>query len=219
MSETPRRAATLVLAAWEPEMAPLRTFLRSATGRGTVAVAAGIGAVDAAVGATRAIAVHRPARVIFVGTAGLYPGARVSIGLGDAAVAGELVLAATAVVRGEGYLPAPQISEAATAPDLRAALLAACAGDQPVRVACPTAITSSPTLARRIARACGAALENLEAFAVARAAAAAGVDFAAVLGVANWVGPAAHSEWRANHLAASRVSLPSGGRRAAFRRG
>ena len=187
-------------------MAPLRIFLRSASGSGTVAVAAGIGGVDAAVGATRAIAAHRPSRVIFVGTAGLYPGTHLGIGLGDAAVAGELVLAATAAVRGEGYLPAPQITEAATAPGLRAALLAACARDQPVRVACPTAITSSATLGRRIARACRAALENLEAFSVARAAAAAGVDFAAVLGIANWVGPAAHSEWRANHLAASRAA-------------
>ncbi len=128
MSETPRRATTLVLAAWEPEMAPLRRFLRSPAGIGTVAVAAGIGAVDAAVGAARAIAAHRPARVIFVGTAGLYPGTRLEIGLGDAAVAGELVLASTAVVRGDGYLPGPQIREAATAPDLRAALLAASAG-------------------------------------------------------------------------------------------
>ena len=36
-------------------------------------LAVGIGPVDAAVGATRAIAAHGPERVIFVGTAGAYP--------------------------------------------------------------------------------------------------------------------------------------------------
>ncbi|HSZ80968.1 MAG TPA: hypothetical protein VLA14_01740, partial [Polyangia bacterium] len=72
-------------------------------------------------------------------------------------------------------------------------------------VACPLAITQATALARRIATT-GAALENLEAFAVARAAAAARVPFAAVLGVSNVVGPRAHAEWRANHLAASRAA-------------
>jgi len=72
-------------------------------------------------------------------------------------------------------------------------------------VACPLAITRTAALARRIA-ATGAALENLEAFAVARAAAAARLPFAAVLGVSNIVGPRAHAEWRANHLAASRAA-------------
>ena len=73
-------------------------------------------------------------------------------------------------------------------------------------VACPLAITRSAALARRIATATGALLENLEAFAVARAAAAAGVEFAAVLGVANRVGPVAHDEWRAHHRRASRAA-------------
>jgi nucleoside phosphorylase len=73
-------------------------------------------------------------------------------------------------------------------------------------LACPLAITRSAALGRQIARATGAALENLEAFAVARAAAAAKVEFAAVLGVANRVGPTGHREWRAHHAAASRAA-------------
>jgi hypothetical protein len=73
-------------------------------------------------------------------------------------------------------------------------------------VACPLAITRSAALARRIAIATGASLENLELFAVARAAAAAGAEFGAVLGVANRVGPAAHREWLANHRNASRAA-------------
>ena len=42
---------------------------------------------------------------------------------------------------------------------------------------------------------------------LARAAAAAGVDtVAAVLGIANRVGPRGHQEWRAHHAAASRAA-------------
>jgi purine-nucleoside phosphorylase len=67
------------------------------------------------------------------------------------------------------------------------------------------AITKAPGLARKLG-ATGAALENLEVFSVARAAHAAGLPFAAVLGISNVVGPNAHAEWRANHLAASRAA-------------
>jgi futalosine hydrolase len=74
-------------------------------------------------------------------------------------------------------------------------------------VACPIAITRSATLGRHLAHATGAALENLEAFAVARAAGAAGVEaVAVVLGIANRVGPRGHQEWRAHHVAASRAA-------------
>jgi purine-nucleoside phosphorylase len=199
-------AATLVVSAWEPEVAPLRRLVASLGERKLAMVPVGVGAVDAAVGAARAIARHRPRRVIFVGTAGLYPGARASVGVGGAVVAGELVAISTAALRGDGYLPAPQVMRTGTAPKLRAALLAAGADGEAVTVACPLAITRSAALARRIARATGAVLENLELYAVARAADAAGVEVAAVLGVANRVGPSAHDEWRAHHAAASRAA-------------
>jgi purine-nucleoside phosphorylase len=169
----------------------------------------GIGAVDAAAGAARAILEHRPRRVLFVGTAGVYPRGREGLSreglpIGGAAVAGELVCVSTAALRGDGYLPEPQIVRAASSPRL-SALLSSTDGPWPT-VACPLAITRSAALARRIATATGALLENLEAFAVARAAVAAGVEFAAVLGVANRVGPVAHDEWRAHHRRASRAA-------------
>jgi hypothetical protein len=75
-----------------------------------------------------------------------------------------------------------------------------------VPVACPAAITRSAALGRRIVQATGAVLENLEAFSVARAAATAAgprIQFAAVLGIANRVGPDGHREWREHHRAAS----------------
>jgi nucleoside phosphorylase len=204
LSPSPPR--TLVISAFEPEIAPLRPVVRGS--RRTTLAAAGIGAVDAAVGAARAIEVTRPTRVIFVGTAGAYGGARrADLEIGSAAVVGEIAFVSTAALRGEAYFPAPTAVRAETTRRLRAALAAA-AGDAhaPRPVACPLAITRSAALGRRIAAATGADLENLEAFAVARAAAAAGVEFAAVLGVANRVGPTGHAEWRRHHHAASRAA-------------
>ena len=204
-------AATLVLSAWEPEIAPLAKLVprrgRGAGRDGFAAVAVGVGPVEAAIGAARAIAAHAPRRVIFVGTAGAYARGAATPAIGSAAVVDDLSAVSTAALRGEGYLPEVQIRRAAAARPLCRALAAGLPGPAPVvGAACPLAITRSAALARRIARATGAALENLEAFAVARAAAAAGVPFAAVLGVANRVGPAGHREWRAHHAAASQAA-------------
>jgi purine-nucleoside phosphorylase len=194
---------TLVLSAWEPEIAPLRRMARAAIAAGALVLEpVGVGAVDAAAGAARAIDRHRPARVIFVGTAGAYARGRRTLAIGAVVLGTPLVCVSTAAVRGDGYLPTPM----AVRQDADAALtraLAAGAGIVAHPVACPLAITRAPGLARAIATDSGALAENLEAFAVARAAAAAGLPIAAVLGVANRVGPRAHREWLANHVAAS----------------
>jgi nucleoside phosphorylase len=215
---------TLVLSAWEPEVEPLRRLLsaharqqskgkgRSRAGLDVELDAVGVGTVDAGIGAAGAIARVKPRRVIFVGTAGVYPAATRtrarSLAIGSAALAGELRLVSAAALRGDAYHPAPLVAAATTTPTLLHLLARAAGAETPapiVQVACPLAITRAPALARRFA-ATGAALENLEAFAVARAAAAAGVEFAAVLGISNQVGPRAHNEWRAHHLAASRAA-------------
>jgi nucleoside phosphorylase len=204
--------ATLVLAAWEPEIAPLAELLRRGARRdrrpaGYAAVAVGVGPVEAAIGATRAIAAHTPRRVIFVGTAGAYERGASTPAIRSAAVVDDLSAVSTAALRGDAYLPEVQIRRAAASRPLCRALAAGLAAPAPVLgAACPVAVTRSAALGRRIARATGAALENLEAFAVARAAAAAGVPFGAVLGVANRVGPAGHREWRAHHPAASQAA-------------
>jgi len=197
-------ARTLIVSAFEPEIAPLRRLVRGL--RGIVLEPVGIGAIDAAVGAAGAIARARPARVLFVGTAGIYgreKEARQAIG--RAVVAGEIVCMSTAALKGEAYLPGPMVVQVPTSRSLQTALAGGRAGE-PRDVASPLAITRSVALARRIAEATGATLENLEAFAVARAAAAAGVPFAAVLGVANRVGPTGHEEWQRHHRAASRAA-------------
>jgi nucleoside phosphorylase len=200
---------TLILSAWEPEVAPLRRLLRASpeAARDVALAAVGVGTIDAAIGAATEIARARPRRVIFVGTAGVYPGQDPALAIGSVAVADELRLVSTATLRGDAYHPAPLVAAAETTPALRARLARAGGGDAPpiTTVACPLAITQTTALARRIA-ATGAALENLEAFAVARAATAARLPFAAVLGISNVVGPKAHAEWRANHLPASRAA-------------
>src|SRR3954452_1752210 len=130
-------AATLVLSAWEPEIAPLRRLVRAVARERVALATVGVGAIDAALASC-----------------------------------------------GAAKSPVPLLG-----------------------VACPIAVTRSATLGRHLAHATGAALENLEAFAVARAAAAAGVDeVTAVLGIANRVGPRGHQEWRAHHAAASRAA-------------
>ena len=200
-------ARTLIVSAFEPEIAPLRAAAGGA--RGVHMATVGIGAIDAGIGAARAIAAARACRVIFVGTAGVYPRGRLTAAIGTVAVAAELHGVSTAALRGEGYLPEPVVVVARTSDGLRAALTA-CARAAPNRppdtVACPLAITRSAKLGRQIVAATGATLENLEAFAVARAATAAGIEFAAVLGVANRVGPAGHREWRTHHRTASRAA-------------
>jgi nucleoside phosphorylase len=170
-----------------------------------MATPVGVGPVDAAIGAARAIARWRPRDVIFIGTAGAYPGPRTTAGIGTVAVAGEMRAVSTAALRGEAYVAGAQSTRARASARLVAPLVRQLPAPprRRLRVACPVAITQSTALARRIARDTGAALENLEAFAVACAARAADVEFAAVLGVSNRVGPSGHVEWRAHHAAAS----------------
>jgi len=187
----------LIVSAFAPELAPLVRWLDSAAQRRLRRSVAyqpvGIGAVDAAAGAATALGRHAPSAIVFVGTAGSYGP---TPALGAVAVARTLHLASGSEVAGASYFPGPMVRRAVTDAALRRALMAAgegaaAAGD----VATPLGITSARRLAARLAASTGAAVENLEAFAVARAAAAAQVPFGAVLGIANRVGPAAHHQW------------------------
>ena len=196
----------LVLAAYAPELAPLGHAL-PARARTVTTALVGIGAVEAAAGAAQAIAAARPSAIILVGTAGLYrvrgkePSSRTQPrpGIGTAVVARRVMLASLAVARELAYLPAPMLRTSVVRTDaqLRGALVRGAALAQH-DVACPLGITRSAAAAASLSSTTGATLENLEAFAVARAAARAQIPFAAVLGIANHVGPRAHLEWRAN---------------------
>jgi purine-nucleoside phosphorylase len=184
----------LVLSGWEPELAALRAALaRDPTlRRQVIAQPAGVGLVEAGIGAARAIDEVRPRAVVFVGTGGVY--APSPIAIGTAVVARRVALVSAAAVRGDGYLPAVLPAIVETDRRLRAQIEGAVAD-----VVCPLAITKTRALARRLAA--SGAVENLEAFAVARAAGK--VPFAAVLGVSNAVGPHAHAQWLRHAAAAA----------------
>jgi purine-nucleoside phosphorylase len=209
--EVADRGPILILSAFAPELVPVRRLLKRAAipSARVTCVAAGIGVVDAAAGAARAIAACAPRFVLFIGTAGSY-GAVPPIG--GVAIARHVLLASSAVARGDGYLPGPLVTRVTTDARWRWGLVAAGGGGGATAtvvvgdVATPLAITKAAALARRLARATGAAVENLEAFGVARAAHRAGVPFGAVLGISNRVGPRAHEEWVRHQDRATRAA-------------
>jgi nucleoside phosphorylase len=184
----------LVLAAWPPELTELRRRLPRSPLCQVIARAVGVGLVEAAIGATAAIAEEKPDAVIFVGTAGSYPGRRPDLAQAGVVAARRLALWADSVAAGDAYLPPALPTEQETTPALRR--LAVSAGLLIADVACSLSITSRAALSRRIARTADCDVENLEAFAVARAA--AGLPFLAILGISNAVGPSAHAQWKRN---------------------
>jgi nucleoside phosphorylase len=196
-NQTRAQRRWLVLAAWPPELAEFRRLLKaSPTGKHVAMRTAGVGLVEAAIGATTAIAEVKPDAVMFVGTAGSYPGRRPDLALAGVVTARRLFLLADGVATGDAYLPSALPATQETTVALRR--IAAGAGLLMADVACPLAITSRPAQARRGDRAPACDVENLEAFAVARAAAAADLPFAAILGISNTVGPSAHAAWKRN---------------------
>ncbi len=174
----------LILAAWRPELAGLETALPGlpARVRRKVTLAAvGVGLVEAGIGATRLLLEQKPAAVLLVGSAGVYPGQANSVSLGQAVIIDKIRLLPVILPGKHASLPAIVPAEAKSSPPLVRALCKT-AGLPRADVACPLAITASTRAAAAAAKISGCALENLEAFAVARAAAAACVPFAAVLG-------------------------------------
>ena len=193
-----RTVPVLIMSAFAPELAPLADWLRS-PGRGRLAtriacVPVGIGAIDAAAGAAAAIARWQPVVTLFVGTAGSY---RSTLPIGSAAVARRVCLASGEVLRGQAYLPRPLRTRISTDSSLQRQLLRAGPAHL-ADVATTLGITRTRSLGTRIAEGTDSTVENLEVFAVARAAERARVRFGAVLGIANRVGPAAHQQWLAH---------------------
>ena len=208
----PVRRPTLIVSAWEPELAWLRRWLATpasrALARDVKLATVGVVAVDAGIAAAVLLRQVRPGRLLFVGTAGVYGRAGTNVpAIDEAVVVSGAQLISTAALRQESYAPAPLITGVLCDAGLVRRLAGAPGNEATaVRAACPLAITRAPALARRIVQASGATVENLELFSVGRAAAQAAVPFAAVVGIANRVGPRAHAEWRAHHRSASRAA-------------
>lgn len=172
--------AVLFLAAFGPELVALDSRIERAT--------VGVGLVEAALGAARVLAERRPKHVVLVGTVGAYP--QSGLAIGDVVIA-ERVLLAT---------PSGALVDAMTTSlDADASPFIG----RRVTVATTLAITTDDAIAAALEHATNAHVEHLEAFAVARACADAGITFSAVFGIANVVGSVGREQWRANHVRAS----------------
>lgn len=147
----------------------------------------GIGLVEASLGIAGVLET-KPTAVVLVGSCGAYPGSGIAIG--------EIVVAREAVLIAEGELP--------SVVPVRSRPLAFAMEGKRVVVATTLGITVDDARAKSIADATDAHVENLEAFAVARACERANVPVAIVLGVTNIVGRKGRAEWRAN---AQRIAL------------
>jgi futalosine hydrolase len=197
----------LVVAAFPPELAPLRATLgdalRARVGALDVAAkAVGIGLATAAAGAATRIAALAPRAVVLVGTCGAYDGA---LPIGGVAVARRVALADAACARGEAAFPEPMSTETNADRGLAAGLAAS--GGVPVDIATTNGVTTDDALASVLARSVRCQVEHLEAYGVAAACAAASIPFATALGVANGVGSRGREEWRANHRTASAAAI------------
>lgn len=177
----------LLLAAFPPELAGLDL----APPAGWVVATTGVGAVVAAVETARLLALHRPARALFLGTCGAYD-ARLSVG--DLLAASEAISVSLDEREGRAYRPSVERVR------WPATWLLPLDGHA---VAVPPAITCSAAGAQALSQVAPA--EHLEVTGVFAACHAAGVPVAAALGVANRVGPDAHAEWKASHARVSRA--------------
>lgn len=154
----------------------------------------GVGLIESAIGTTLLLARQRPDAALLVGTAGLYPGPATNLDMGKAAIAVEIALLPEILPGKHAFLPSILPARIRSTPALIRLLRQRT--DLPATdVACPLGITATRKAATTAAQLSGCRLENLEAFAVARAAAVARVPFTAVLGIANHVGPAGHKQW------------------------
>jgi futalosine hydrolase len=155
----------------------------------------GVGIVDAGIGTVRALEKHRPAQVVFVGTCGAYPESDLSVG--NVLVADSAILASGDVVREWMRFPTLLPANIPTDRTLSARLMKAIG---PVArrgvVACTLGVTEENELALLLNRRTAADAENLEAFAVLRAA--ADIPTAVVLGVTNVVRQGGGREWKQN---------------------
>lgn len=149
--------------------------------------ALGVGPVVAGISAGAWLERARPEAVVLLGTCGAYPGGPE---VGAVVASSRLGLGSAAAASGLGYVPM------APAPIEGAEWLLERLGVPRVRVLTVQAVSTAPGLVAAF----GAEweVEHMEAFAVARACAGRRVPFVALLGVANRVGPDAHTEWLRN---------------------
>lgn len=198
----------LLLAAFHPELAPLKAALGEGMrarigGRDVAARVVGIGLPMAAAGAAMQLVEMQPGAVVLLGTCGTYAGSGVA--LGEVIAARRIRLVDRSVVQGVSQFPDPMSIVTDAHPGSLQALVRG--GARAADVATTLAITVDDAAAALIARATAAHVEHLEAYGVAAACAARGIPFGAAFGVANHVGARAREEWRAHHRTAAAAAV------------
>ena len=173
---------------------------------GARVVVSGVGAVNAALEAQRAILESRPVLALSVGVGGAYPGSGLAVG--GVAVSSEMVFAGLGALDGARFLDLEALGlpllEAAGGPVFNrlpaapvAAAFAARAGAALGPILTLETVTGSLEGALDLeARVPGALAESMEGAGVALAARRAGVPCLEVRGVSNAVGPRDRSAWR-----------------------
>ena len=184
-------STSLLLAAFPPELAGLD--LNPPPGWRVACV--GVGALAAAVATTRLIAEFQPKRVLFVGTCGALDS---RLKIGDFISASEAI--ATSLDEREGRTYRPEIERTRWTSTWTLPFPAH-------QVVVPPGITKTAEGALAFSQL--AAAEHLELTGVFAACHAANIPVAAVLAVANRVGPNAHGEWLANHAHLSQTLIAS----------
>ena len=144
----------------------------------------GVGPIVAATRTATLLVERQPRHVVLIGTGGAYPNGP---DIGSAIAASQVGMSYGVAAMGLGYIP-------------RAPGYVECSEELLNQIDLPrhnvltaNAVTTDPVLAERLSD--GWTVEHLEAFGVAWACQMAGVPFTAVLGIANKVGPDAHTEW------------------------
>ncbi|HEX7480433.1 MAG TPA: hypothetical protein VF331_21710 [Polyangiales bacterium] len=189
----------LVLAAHAPELVGLRGTLGSSLagvvrGLRVVCATVGVGMPVAGAGAMRQLREVKPRAALLIGSCGVYPKQGEHAPL-DLVVPDKIALIDPTVLGGKAAFPAPMQTLIEPDSELCHGLAT---GEHDVHrgcVATTLSITIDDALASRLGRKSGCQTENLEAFSVALACAAADVPFATVLAVTNSVGSRGRQQW------------------------
>lgn len=153
----------------------------------------GVGPVVAAANMATLLEQRRPDAVVMIGTAGAYLGSGLQVG--QPIAARRCGLSHGVAAMGLGYVPRPPATV-----ECAGHLLENVPGLVRADVLTVGAVTTDTVLAGRLSD--GWQVEHMETFGAACACAQRGVPFLAVLGIANDVGPEAHSQWLVNRTLA-----------------
>ena len=203
-------ANTLLIGAFPPEVGLLAEALSSST-EYSVAVA-GIGSVACALAVEAELAVGGTGEVLFVGSAGLYPGhdpnrernpalaglARLRPGfasLGCIAVSTRFARHDLSILWGHARVPGPMADRVRTKAGPLGMRLAGQPDVLEGATNCPDAVSLALPEGLEIEE----SFENMEAFGAAVACLRRGVPFSAVFSLTNLVGPEGSTQWFRNH--------------------